>query len=507
VPRRLERAAGLLLVCGAVAVMLAPMQGAWFTVIDDHHVVGLAGDDGRVSAGEAAARARGWMFERNGRVRPLFWVLWHLEAWWAGVDPAWWHADRLVLALITAAALYVALESMLPPLAAALAAFGFFCGFQNEIWMRLRVQETYASVLAALGIAVLARRLARGRASPMALLPGFAALALAGLVKESFVPLLPAALAFVFVIRPALARVETRSGWTRADRVVLIALAAWAAAAASLLLWARITYGPAYREPLTLASLAANALRHVWLLSKDSFWPLPLLAAAVAHARAPRGAWRPAVLLLLAGIVLILAPQWLIYSSGPLAGRHLVPGILFAVGASALGFQALRGHRALLAAALAALALLEAKWVRRDRAVARARAALTQEHRAAVEAVVEAKRRQPELEIVIRTDDPYDFEPVDSAWKFLAARLGRGFRPFLAAADRHRSQPGAVMGDHLADLLRARAEGREAAFRPQSEIPGDPARCLEVTLRADPRRALCKQRVDFPPPEGEDSGL
>ena len=205
--------------------------------------------------------------------------------------------------------------------------------------------------------------------------------------------------------------------------------------------------------------------------------------------------------------MLVLAPQWLIYSSGPLAGRHLVPGILFAVGASALGLRGLQGHRVLLGATLAALALLEGKWVMRDRGVARARATLTQEHRAAVEAVVEAKRRQPELEIVIRTEDPYDFEPVDSAWKFLAARLGPGFRPFLAAADIHRSQPGAVMGDHLAALLRARAEGREAAFRPQSEIPGDPSRCLEVTLRADPPRALCQQRVDFPPPEAPDSGL
>ena len=230
--RPLERAGGLLLVCGAVALMLAPMQGAWFTVIDDHHVVGLAGDDGRISAGEAAARARGWAFERNGRVRPLFWVLWHFEAWWAGVDPAWWHADRMVLALVTAAALYLALEAVLPPLAAALAAFGFFCGFQNEIWMRLRVQETYASVLAAVGIAVLARRMARGRANPLGLLPGFAALALAGLVKESFAPLLPAALAFIYVVRPALAGGEDRTFWTRADRVVVIALASWAAAAA-----------------------------------------------------------------------------------------------------------------------------------------------------------------------------------------------------------------------------------------------------------------------------------
>lgn len=508
------RIASLLLLWGALVVMLAPLQRAWFTVIDDHHVVALAGEDGRVSAAEAAGGLRRQVFERQGRVRPLFWALWHLEALQAQTDPARWHRDRLALALLAAAALYAAAETVLPPLLAALAAFASFCGFQNEIWMRLRVQETYGLALAAVGAALLARSLARGRAEPSRLWPGLLALGLAGLVKESFVPLLPAALIFIYGVRPRLARaapVPPGPAWTRADRLVFGAAAALALAMGGALIAARWRFGPLYGAPLTAASLAGNAWRLTWLVTKDSGWPLPVLAAVLAllQARAAWPAWRTPAALLAAGAALLLAPPWLVYSSGSVEARYLAPGCLFAAWACAVGLRVLWDQarpgrtlaaRVLLAAAVAGLLAMDAKWVERDRAVARARAQHTLAYRSALETVVDALRREPGLELVFRSEDPFDFEPVDSAWRFLAARLGPELRPYLLASDRRRSRPD-TMGDSLAAQMRARAEGRESAFRAQAAFPGDPDRCLEVTLRADPVGAVCRQRVDFPPPE------
>jgi hypothetical protein len=506
------RLASLAVLWAALVLMLWPMQRAWFTVVDDHHVVALAGADGRVSAREAAAGLRAQAFERNGRVRPLFWVLWHLEALRAGTDPARWHRDRLVLALLAAAALYAAAETALPPPLAALAAFASFCGFQNEIWMRLRVQETYGMPLAALGAALLARPLAGGWTTPSRLWPGWLALGLAGLVKESFVPLLPAALIFVYKVYPRPGFPVRGAAGSRRDRVLLGAAVVLAAAMGVALLEARWRFGPLYGAPLTAASLATNAWRHVWLVTKDSGWPLPVLAAGLALvlARAPRSEWRHPAVLLAAGAALLLAPQWLVYGSGSVEARYLAPGCFFATWACAVGLRALWDQarpggvvaaRLLLAAAVVGLVALDAKWVRRDRAVARSRAEHTQAYRAALDAVADALRRRPELDLVFRTEDPFDFEPVDSAWRFLAWRLGPELQPYLLASDRRRSRDGTEIGDRLAAQMSDRAAGAEHAFRSQAAFPGDPDRCLEVTLRADPAGAVCRRRVAFPAPE------
>lgn len=507
VTRVAPRAAALLLVGAALVVMLMPMQGAWFAVIDDHHVAALAGADGQVSAREAAEGARRWIFEPNGRFRPLFWALWHLEAFWAGTDPAWWHRDRLLLVLLTGAALYLAAEAVLPPLLAALAAFTFFCGFQNEIWMRLRVQETYAAVLASVGAAIVARRLARGRDSPMALLPGLVLIGLAGLTKESFAPLLPAALVLVYAVYPRLT--GPRKALGRRDRVVLAALALASAATCAAILRVRVVHGPLYLEPTTVSSLAANAWRHLWLITKDSGWPLPLAAAGIvlAWARVARSEWIRPFAWLVAGAVLLLAPQWIVHGAGSVEGRYLVPGSLFAVWASALGLRTLHARRerrpAALWMAFAAASLLwfEAKWVLRDRTVARARALATQEHRASIENVVVARMREPTLAVVFRTEDPYDSERVDSAWWFLAARLGDDFRPYLLATDERRSQPAAALGDYLAALQQARADGPASVFRSWSDYRAGAEQCLEVVFHADPSRSVCGRQVVFPPPD------
>jgi hypothetical protein len=144
---------------------------------------------------------------------------------------------------------------------------------------------------------------------------------------------------------------------------------------------------------------------------------------------------------------------------------------------------------------------LEAKWVRRDREVARSRAAATHAHRDAIESIVAACAREPTLAVVFRTEDPFDLGRVDSARGFLAARLGEGFTPYLLASDARRSPGGRPLGDHLAALLRARAEGRSSTFRSWASYGGAPEGCLEVVFQADPRRAVCARSIAFPGPD------
>jgi hypothetical protein len=499
------------LVWMALVLMLAPMQRAWFAVIDDHHVAMLAGPDFRISAGEAAAGAGRWLVHaRGGRFRPLFWVLWHLEACWAGTDPSRWHFDRLALALVTATALYLAAEAVLPPLLAALAAFTFFCGFQTEIWMRILAQEIFGAVLASIGLAIVTRRLAAGRTSAIALLPGLILIGLAGLTKESFAPLLPAALVFVYLVLPRIG--GPAAALARRDRAVLVALAVLAAVTGVTVLRARLVYGPLYLEPTTLVSFRTNAWRHLWLVTKDSGWPLPVAAAAAALAwtRAARALWLARAGWLAAGALLLLVPQWIVYGGGPVEGRYLVPGSLFAVWATGLGLRTLherrgqRGAALLIACAVASLVWFAGKWTVRDRRVAHARARATHEHRAAIDAVVAARTRMPSPDVVFRTEDPFDFERVDSAWSFLSARLGPGFRPFLLATDERRSQRSVALGDHLARLQRERTEGREHAFQAWGAYAGTAEQCLEITFDADPDRTVCRTRVVFPSPDTHD---
>ena len=78
----------------------------------------------------------------------------------------------------------------------------FFSGAQNEMWTRLGPQEAYGVPLVLAGLAWIAVQLGRHNWQPARLFPGFAVLLLAGFVKESFVPVLPGVLAFIYIVMP-----------------------------------------------------------------------------------------------------------------------------------------------------------------------------------------------------------------------------------------------------------------------------------------------------------------
>src|SRR5262249_54975426 len=129
-----------------------------------------------------------------------------LETYLVGGHPNRWHADRLLLAFVSAGALYCTVRSLLPPFSAAVVTLLFFSGRQNDIWVRLGPAETYGVPFCLLGLVWIAVSAGRGQWRPTRLLPGFALIWLAGLMKESFIPILPGVLVFLYIVIPVLLR-------------------------------------------------------------------------------------------------------------------------------------------------------------------------------------------------------------------------------------------------------------------------------------------------------------
>jgi hypothetical protein len=499
--------AGLLL---AVAWMLWPVQSADFAINDDHRIVGFLErrPDFRPSDVPAAvvlaARADA------GRFRPGFWALWLTEISIARDRPFVWHLDRLLLALLTAAALFRALVAFLAPPWAALLALQFFCGFQNEAWMRLEVQEAWAAPLVALGLAWIVPRLGRERVGATSLLPGLAIIGLAGLVKESFIPLLPGLLVFVFVVVPRAVRPEAFP-FERRDRLVVVGIACLAIVEGACAWRAWRAYGPYYGGGLGASGLARNVVAYGWLMTKDSGWVVPLAVALVAcRWRDPEAARRSraGLILVSAAVVLFLVPQWIVIGDAPLEGRYLIPGNLVGVFGAATGVHLLttsalspRLPRPLMLGAVAlVLAWFGAKWMVRDHGVAVRRAADTRAFQAVIAEAADVVRLRPETAIVFRSDDPWDYELVRSAATFLAARSGTRPRAHLVVTDARpsRSFP---LNERLTAALRRESEQGDALFRPLRELSRDPASCLELTFRVAPGPPACARRTSVPIPE------
>src|SRR5206468_8235 len=105
------------------------------------------------------------------------------------------------LAFVCALALYRLIRVVLPPISTAVITFLFFSGPQNEIWVNLGAAETYGIVLVLSGLALAATAIERGERGVFFPL-GLSLVALAGFVKESFIPMFPASVIFIYVVLP-----------------------------------------------------------------------------------------------------------------------------------------------------------------------------------------------------------------------------------------------------------------------------------------------------------------
>ena len=124
--KRLLREWPLVFVFGCIVFMLHPMLHADFAVIDDHEIVSILGRDNRVKISEISPLIQQWIIEQNGRFRPGYYVLRILEAFFVGDHAILWYTNRLLLALVSALALYGGLRVILRPFPAGVVTLLFF---------------------------------------------------------------------------------------------------------------------------------------------------------------------------------------------------------------------------------------------------------------------------------------------------------------------------------------------------------------------------------------------
>src|SRR5262249_52456531 len=254
------------------------------------------------------------------RFRPGYYVLRILEAFFVGNHAALWYTNRLLLALVSALALYGGLRVILRPLLAGVVTLLFFSGPQNEMWTRLGPQEAYGVPLVLAGLAWVVVQLERYNWQPTWLFPGFAVLLLAGFVKESFIPVLPGVLAFIYIVMPSMlpSLVPGRPRFRLLDVLILLLLVT--GVGTQVWLTARVlgTYGHEYSAEISLRSFLYAIESRFERYSKDTLWFVPVIVGLAGLLPRNSQEWKEsswrgdlmkATVLLVAGGFLILIPQ------------------------------------------------------------------------------------------------------------------------------------------------------------------------------------------------------
>ena len=180
----------LMVIAGLFLSLFGRALQAKFYVVEDHILV--AGSSWSIS---------GWVARITGdiqsyaRFRPGYWLYYATGSLAFGVNPHLWHAATILWGVLTCYLFYVALRTIGADI---VSSFIFvlllvLSGNQNWIWINLVPQETIGmlwTATAVWGIAVASQRSQPGRSIVLPL----TAMTLAGLVKESFVLLIPALL-------------------------------------------------------------------------------------------------------------------------------------------------------------------------------------------------------------------------------------------------------------------------------------------------------------------------
>ena len=490
--------------------MVHPMLHAAFGIIDDHEIATILGPDQQVSVSEIVPLAQQWAIEHNGRFRPGYYILRILEAMLAGGSAPLWYANRLALALLSASALYLGLRVVLRPFYAGIVTLLFFAGPQNEVWTRLGPQEAYGVPLVLTGLAIIARQVGHNRWQPVQLLPGFALLLLAGFIKESFVPILPATAGFIYVVVPLVFPASRVGRLRRIDLPILLLLAAGTAAQLALLLRMLAAYGNQTSAALSLSSFFTTANTALVIYAITTLWFLPVAAGLATllfpgdvqelEAGVRRGTFVKAIVLLAALGTLFLVPQVVIYGGNALWGRYLIPGNLFVIFAAAVGFYLLsnsaveRRHaeaRGVVAGMLIAVALFRAVGTYRD---AQGAAAATHKFQAQLAEIVRLKTQHPELPLLFHSTNVFDREPLVSVASYLAVTLPAPERPFLHTFEWEKNAD-SLRKVRLAQLMRALSLEGDHYFARIADFQSRHGQCIAVVFSGSAENVQCQYAV------------
>jgi hypothetical protein len=509
--QRLLREWPLVFVFGCIVFMLHPMLHADFGMIDDHEIVSILGRDNRVKTSEISPLIQQWVMEHNGRFRPGYYVLRILEAFFVGDHASLWYTNRLLLALVSALALYWGLRVLLRPFPAGVVTLLFFSGSQNEMWISLGPQEAYGAPLLLAGLAWITVQLGRHNWQPTRLFPGLVVLLLTGFVKESFVPVLPGVLAFIYIVMPSMfpSMVSGRLRFRRLDVLILLLLVTGVGTQVWLTVRVLNTYGHQYSAEISLRSFLYAMKSMLERYAKDTLWFVPVVAGLAGFLPRNSQEWKEpswcrdlmkATVLLAAGGFLILVPQGFVYSGNSLAGRYLTPGNLFIVFAAALGLYwcsnnfVERGRaklRGIVAGMLIAVALFRLFGTYRE---ANAAALSSHKFQAKLAAIVALKTQHPELPLLFYSTNIFDREPIVSVASFLAVRLPNPEQPFLNTSN-WETGANSLRKIRLAKRLREESLEGDKLFAKISDFHGSNGQCIAVIFSGFTENSRCAYSV------------
>lgn len=392
----------------ALMYVMAPMASAQFSHVDDHEIAVIIGPSQHIALTDVPGKIAQYAIETNGRFRPGYFTLRVLEATFAGTYVPIWYLDRFILALLAGAALLALAYGYVTRLPLIVLPLMLIAGPQAEMWTRLGPQETYAVPMILAGLA-----LWRWRHQTA----GLAFLLAAGLVKESFVLLIPAVMAWM-------AWRQGRQAWKSILCVGIVGGLEAAAVAVEML-----RYGDFYAQTRTLASIVAAAGTMLGQFSVDNGWyiaGLLGLGAAVSIRSGERP--RPALILAAAAFILVFVPQAYFYGGNPpdIEGRYLAPAMFFAILVAGLGYwvaEGAHGSRIWLSASLVvalASGLLMVPQLRTAHQAAAGFSAGTRSFQAGVRNVEDLIRADPSVWIVVRPGELLPYYEVDfSVTEFL----------------------------------------------------------------------------------------
>lgn len=499
-------------VFGCILFMLYPMVNAEFGIIDDHEIVNILGRNSQIRIPELFSSIRDRAIEPGQRFRPGYYVLRILEAFLVGDNAHLWHINRLLFALVSASALYLAIRIFLDPLPTGAATLLFFSGPQNEIWINLGPSESYGVPLLLLGLAWILVQLSRHHWRPTQLFPGFALLSAAGFIKESFIPLLPGTLVFIYFVIPRIfpSIIPDRPRRYLSDLLISFCLVAVIAAQFLMTVRRLRTYGHIYSAELTTTSFFYVIKPMLMRYCKDTLWFVPVMAGFFTLVPKNREEWRRqgsgrelirAVILLTAGGLFILGPQWLVYGGNHwLAGRYFTPGNLFAVFAAVLGLYLLTTSlierryaelRGIVIGLLIAIAILRALGTHEE---ATAAAASSRAFQAKLAEIVQLKTNHPGFPLLFCSTKVFDIEPIVSVARFLAVRLPNPEQLFLNTFN---WETGArtPFEKELANELRDKSLKGDEYFAKIADFRGSDGQCIAVLFSGATENYPCEYLV------------
>jgi putative flippase GtrA len=326
-------------IVGMFMLLFGPALLAKFYIIEDHLLV-----DGRLTGISDFVSRIVSDIQGFQRVRPAYWLYITLCGKLFGTNPHLWHAAAILWGVLTCYLFYIALRKIGADMASS---FVFvlllvLSGNQNWIWLNLIPQETIGMLFTAVavwGIVFAAQRGVDSRWDILAL----AAMASAGLVKESFVILIPALL----LLRWTCQKRSNDESWRETLRRIRLPLAIGVLifmieiALVMTVLLSNLTGYSAKASGLSVASFGFR--RCLEIFSALSLNIKIVLAAGFVLWVSLWFDKKFNRTYLLVGAAILLAwivPQVLLYSNG-LSERYLFPAIVGIAAAVGLGLSIL----------------------------------------------------------------------------------------------------------------------------------------------------------------------